>query len=122
MAGSWTAEELAKIESAEEIEVAARRADGSLRDPVTIWAVRDGDAVYVRSAVRGKKARWFRGVTESHGGRISAGGVYMDVTFATDHEHQAEVDAAYRTKYHRYAGRILDIVLTAEAKATTLRV
>jgi hypothetical protein len=32
-----------------------------------------------------------------------------------------QVDAAYRTKYRRYAGRILNSCLTPEARATTLR-
>jgi hypothetical protein len=33
---AWTSEELDRIGAAQELEVAARRADGTLRQPVTI--------------------------------------------------------------------------------------
>lgn len=33
-----------------------------------------------------------------------------------------EVDAAYRAKYRRYAGRILNSCLSPEARSTTIRV
>ena len=42
-----------------ELQIASRRADGSLRKFVTIWAVRSGDDVYVRSAY-GHDNGWFR--------------------------------------------------------------
>jgi len=46
----WSGEELARLDRSTEIDVASRRPDGSLRPYVTIWAVRVGDAIYVRSA------------------------------------------------------------------------
>jgi hypothetical protein len=123
MPTSWTKGELATIGREEEIEIAARRPDGSLRDPVTVWAVAQGDGAYVRSAVKGRNAAWFRGVQETHEGRISAGSVEKDVRFEdVDRGLDADVDAAYRAKYRRYAGRILNSVLTSEARATTLRI
>jgi hypothetical protein len=123
MPARWTSDELAKIGREEEIQIASRRRDGSLRDAVTVWAVRRGAGVYVRSAVKGRNAAWFRGVKGTHEGRISAGSVEKDVGFEEiDHGIDADVDAAYRTKYSRYAGRILDSVLTAEARATTLKI
>jgi hypothetical protein len=45
----WTSEELDRIGAAEELEVASLRADGTLRQPVTIWVIREGDDLYVRS-------------------------------------------------------------------------
>ena len=51
MAG-WTNEELEKIAAADELELASTRSDGSLRKPVTIWVVRYGDDLYVRSVPR----------------------------------------------------------------------
>ena len=38
-----------KSEAAEELEIASLRSDGTLRNPRTIWIVRDGDDIYVRS-------------------------------------------------------------------------
>ena len=48
MAG-WTDDELDRIDAQDELRIAGRRRDGSLRDPVIIWMVRDGDELYVRS-------------------------------------------------------------------------
>jgi hypothetical protein len=58
-AAAWTAEELARIGAAEELEIAPRRRDGTLRRAVPIWVVRVGDDLYVRSW-RGSHGAWFR--------------------------------------------------------------
>lgn len=47
---AWTSDELTGIERAEELELQSARADGTLRNSVTIWVVRVGDDLYVRSA------------------------------------------------------------------------
>ena len=57
---TWTSDELNKIGTAEELEIASLRRDGTLRKPVTIWVVRLGDDLYVRS-VNGRTSAWFRG-------------------------------------------------------------
>jgi hypothetical protein len=57
----WTSDELKKIGIAEELEIATRRSDGTLRKPVIIWVVRVGDDLYVRS-VNGRTSTWFRGM------------------------------------------------------------
>jgi hypothetical protein len=117
----WTSEELNKVGAAEEVQIAPLRRDGTPRKPVTVWAVRHGDDLYVRS-VRGRSGHWFRGTQERHEGRLRAGGVQQDVTFVdADHDIDDEVDAAYRAKYRRYAGNILNSVLTPEARSTTIR-
>lgn len=101
--------------------IATRRRDGTLRNPVAVWVVRDGDSLYVRSAVKGRNAAWFRGVQETHEGQISAAGVDKDVIFVdADRAVNEVVDAAYRAKYRRYAGPILNSCLTPEARSTTL--
>ena len=117
----WTSDQLDKVERAEELQIASIRRDGTLRKPVTIWVVRHGDDLYVRS-VRGRPAHWFRGTQERHEGWIRAGGVQQDVTFVdADHDIDDEIDAAYRAKYRRYAGSILSSVLTPEARAATVK-
>src|ERR1700737_601200 len=116
----WTSDQLDKVGRAEELQIASVRRDGTLRKPVTIWVVRRGDDLYVRS-VRGRTAHWFRGTQERHEGRMRARGLQQDVSFVEDHDIDADVDAAYRAKYGRYAGSILNSVLTPEARSTTTK-
>jgi hypothetical protein len=118
---TWSNDELTRISGAEEVQIEVRGLDGKLRAPVTVWLVRSGDDPYVRS-VRGGNGAWFRAVQATHEGRISGGGVEKDVRFEeADPLVNDQVDAAYRTKYRRYAGRILNSCLTPDARATTLR-
>ena len=56
---AWTSDELSRIEAAEELEIAPRRQDGTLRRPVPIWVVRPGDGLYVRAAY-GAGSGWHR--------------------------------------------------------------
>jgi hypothetical protein len=77
---AWTSEELDRIGTAQQLEVASRRADGTPRRPVTIWVIREGDDLYVRSW-RGRSGGWYRGVQERHQGHIRAGGVDKDIDF-----------------------------------------
>ena len=117
----WTSDQLNKIGRSEEVRITSMRRDDTLRKPVTVWAVRHGDDIYVRS-VRGRSGHWFHGTQERQEGRILAGGVQEEVTFVdADHDTDDEVDAAYRAKYLRYAGSILDSVLTPEARSSTLK-
>ena len=116
----WTTDQLDRIGKAEEVQIASVRRDGTLRKPVTVWAVRNGNGVYAR-AVGGRQGHWFRGTQERHEGRIRAGGVQQDVTFVdADRNIDDDIDAAYRAKYRRYAGSILNSVLTPEARGATI--
>ena len=118
----WTSDHLERIGGAEEVRVESVGEDGKLGKPVTIWAVRHGDAIYVRS-VRGREGRWYRGVQKVRQGRIRGGGVQHDVTFEeAEAGVEGEIDAAFRTKYRRYAGAILNSVLTPQARSATLKV
>jgi hypothetical protein len=119
---AWTDDELARIGTAEELEIAPLRSDGALRKRVTIWVVRVGDDLYVRSA-NGRTSAWFRGVQALHEGHIQAGGVEKAVTFVNINPDDAindEIDAAYRAKYRRYPQYVAPMV-TSEARAATIR-
>jgi hypothetical protein len=117
----WTSDVLDKIGGAEEVQISSASSDGKLRKPVTVWVVRHGDDLYVRS-VKGHDGHWFRGIKERHEGRIRAGHVQQDVSFvAADHGIDDEIDAAYRAKYRRYAGNILNSVLTPQARSATIK-
>ena len=118
---AWTTEELDKIDAADELEIASLRPDDTLRNATTIWVVRLGDDLYVRS-VNGRTGAWFRGTQVRPEGRIQAGGVEKDVTFVDAGPDVGDrIDAAYRTKYRHYAASIVGSVLTPEARAATIR-
>ena len=112
----WANDELDRIGDAEELQLASMRNDGSLRPPVTMWVVREGEDIYVR-AVNGRDSAWFRGAQARHEAHISAGGVEKDVDLV-------EIDAAYDAVYQRkYGGRYPTIVpsmVAPEARAATL--
>jgi hypothetical protein len=113
----WTSDELATLDSTDELRIESARGDGTLRDPVTIWVVRLGDEAYVRS-VRGRSSSWFRGAQDRHEARITVDGVGR--TVETD-ELADEIDAAYRAKYERYAATIVNSVLSPEARSATFK-
>jgi len=117
---TWTSDELDRIAGADELEVASVRRDGTLRKPVTIWVIRHGDDLYVRS-VNGRTSSWFRGVQVRHEGRIRAGGVDKDVFFVETDDMSDQIDAAYRAKYHRYAESIVSSIISPDARAATLK-
>ncbi len=119
---AWTPDDLNKIGAAEELEIAALRPDGSLRNPVTIWVVRLDDNLYVRS-YKGQSGAWFRGTQLRHEGKVWAGGVEKEVTFVAevDPSTNDQIDAAYRSKYRRHDARYVDPMVGPEARATTLK-
>ncbi len=120
---TWTSDELDRIGTAEELEIASLRREGTLRKPRTIWVVRLGDDLYVRS-VYGRGSDWFRGVQTRHEGHIQAGGVNKDVTFVEVDANQDindQIDAAYRTKYRRYAASIISSIISPEARSATIK-
>src|SRR5437899_6816392 len=119
----WTRDELNKIGTAEELEIASRRQDGTLREPTTIWVVRFGDDLYVRSAY-GRGSAWFRGAQVRHEGRIRAGGVEKEVSFVdagTDPNLNDQIDTAYRTKYRRYEETYVKPMVSPEVRSTTIK-
>jgi len=119
---TWTNDELKKIEKADELELSSLRRDGTLRNPVTMWVVRVGNDFYVR-AVKGRQGAWFRGVLTQHAGCIRSGGVEKEVTFVeeTDPSICEQIDAAYREKYRRYPKTYVDVCVTPEAQAATIK-
>jgi hypothetical protein len=118
---TWTNDELDTIGDADELRIAALRPDGTLRDPVTIWVVRQGNELYVRS-YKGADAGWYRGAQATHQGHVQAGGVDKDVTFVdVDRGLDGPIDAAYRAKYRRFGGSYVDPMVAPAAQATTIK-
>jgi hypothetical protein len=118
---AWTPDELSRIGRAAELEIASRRADGTLRPFVTIWVARLGDDLYVRSAY-GYDNPWFQRALASGQGRIRAGGVERDVAFEVPGSGvDADLHAVYHAKYDRYGPGIVGTVVSPEAARSTLR-
>ncbi len=118
----WSKDVLEAIAAADEIRLAIRRRDGSLRRPVIVWVVRVGDDLYVRSYL-GNRAAWYRAVQATHQGRVLANGVEQDVTFVeeADPKLNAQIDAAYRNKYRSHGASYVEAMVAPEVRATTLR-
>ncbi len=117
---TWNDDELRSIGDADELQISSYRPDGSLRPYVTIWVVRAGGNLYVRSAY-GAGNGWFRRAKASGTGRIKAGGVERDVTFAeADLSTSESIDQAYHQKYDRYGPKIVGTVVGAEVAPLTI--
>src|SRR3954447_22164536 len=116
----WTTDELDRIGEADELHIAPRRKDGTLRRAVPISVGRVDDQLYVRSW-RGTDGSWFQTGQRSREGHISAGGVERDIPYVpAEDEVNDAVDAAYRDKYGRYPSYVEPMVAAA-ARATTLK-
>jgi hypothetical protein len=118
---AWTSDELTRIGGAEELQLASTRPDGTLRPYVTMWVVRAGDDLYVRSAY-GPDNPWYRRAKASGAGRIRAGGLERDVAFAeAAPDLHAAIDAAYHAKYDRYGPKIVGSVVGPDVRAVTIK-
>jgi hypothetical protein len=121
-APAWTTDELATLGAADEVQLAVRRADGTLRRPVTIWIVRVGDDLFVRS-VNGPSAVWYRSVEEQRAGHLEAAGISRDVALEPVGPALADqIDAAYRSKYGHYPASYVNAIIAPQAREATLRV
>ena len=118
---AWTNDELANVGEAEELAIASRRPDGTLGRFVTIWVVRTGDDLFVRS-VNGRSGTWFRGAMAAGEGRIRAGGIERDVAFEeASADVHASVTSVYHEKYDRYGPSVVGTVVSHDAETSTLR-
>jgi hypothetical protein len=118
---TWTRDELDRIGTADELQINSIRRDSTLRKRVTIWAVRVGDDLYVRSAY-GRGSSWFRAIQMRHEGHIRAGGIEKDVTVSdADPKLDEEIDAAYRTKYCRHGAQYVNMMVSLEARSATIK-
>ena len=118
---SWTAQELELIDTTDNVGVASRRPDGSLRRFITVWAVRVGDDVFVRSAY-GPDNPWFVRAKASGSGRTRVARRERDVMFEVPSDGLADaITAAYHAKYDRHPPRVVATVVSPEAVGCTLR-
>ncbi|MBV9969611.1 MAG: DUF2255 family protein [Xanthobacteraceae bacterium] len=118
---SWTAEQLAHIGAARELEIAVRRADGTLRPWTPIWVVHAIGDVYVRTWYR-RDTGWFGHALRGGRARVRVPGLEADVRVEDvgtgSSALRADVDDAYRAKY---GGGSTGNMVSDDAAATTLR-
>ncbi|HEY5853529.1 MAG TPA: DUF2255 family protein [Aldersonia sp.] len=118
---TWQHEDARSIAAPQEVQLAPRRVDGSLRAPRTTWIVAFGDRVFVRST-NGGGASWFKAAIATGSGQITARGTAYDVAFTeADTDELAAIGDAYRNKYGRYAS-IVDHLEEPGPRAATLEV
>ncbi len=120
---TWTSDELNKIGTAEELQIASLRQG---------WhTAKAGD--HLGRPPRGRPlcpiCEWTRTLRGSvvfrrgYEGHIRAGGVDKDVTFVeeTDSDINDQIDTAYTTKYRRYAS-IAKSMVTPAVRAATIKI
>ena len=121
MSWSGRSDDLDRVDAAHELEIAVRRPDGTLRRWTSVWVVRVGDQVYVRSWYR-RDTGWFGQAVTLRQARVRVPGLAEDVTVTdvgdVDQDVREAVDAAYRDKYGEHGAASMT---TPEAAATTLR-
>lgn len=124
MTGAWPDDAMQRIVRTEELEIAARRADGTLRRPVPIWVVGVGERIYVRTWHR-RDTGWFGQVLDSRRAQIRVQELEADVAVEDIGEREvdlrADIDAAYRSKYGHYGATSVGRMLTDDAAAATLQ-
>lgn len=118
----FTAAELQAIDDTDELQISSRRRNGTMRPFVTIWGVREGDDLYVRSA-HGATNGWFRRAVASGRGEVRIAGAVRRIRFERliDDATQARIDAAYHAKYDRYGSQIVGSVVGPNVTDVTLR-
>ena len=117
---TWSDDDLGQIGDATELQLASAR-DGGLSPYTTMWVVRVGKELYVRSA-GGPDRLWYRRAKASGVGRIRAGGVERDVVFgAADPGVNSDIDAAYHAKYDAYGPTTVRHVIGQNARHVTIR-
>jgi hypothetical protein len=115
---TWTPSQLDLLNAAQELSIAVRRADGSLRRWTPVWVVTFDGQVYVRSWYR-RETGWFGAALRSLQARVRVPGLEVDVLIEdAGGDQEAGVTSAYRSKY---GGSSVDAMVSAEAVATTLR-
>jgi hypothetical protein len=118
---SWTPEQLALVDAARELDIAVRRADGTLRPWTPIWVVHVVDDVYVRTWYS-RDTGWFGLALNTGRARVRVPGVEVDVSIEDvgvgPTGLRNDVDDAYRSKY---GGGSAGNMVNDAAAATTLR-
>jgi hypothetical protein len=116
---SFSIQDLALLEAAEEIEIETQAPENESRRTV-IWVVVDGNDAFVRT-VRGTGSRWFRDVVANPAVAIHVNGKRLPASAiaATDPDSIDRASAGYRRKYS--GDSAVKSMVRPEVLDTTLR-
>ena len=99
----FTAEELNKIDAADDLKISPLRNDGiTYGTPTWIWEVTVDGNLYVR-AYNGIASSWHKSAVKQKAGRIHAAGMIKEVNFEPVRESEliTKIDNAYQRKYSK---------------------
>ena len=118
---AWTNDELTRIGAADELQISSARPDGTLGNPRTIWVVRVGDDLYVRSQTRARRRlvpRHPGTPPRPHPRRRRRQGHHLR---RRRPDLNDQIDAANRDKYRRYGPSTVGGVVNPGARAATIQ-
>lgn len=117
----FSAEDLQKIDNADDLKISPFRADGiTYGTPTWIWAVVVEGELYVR-AYNGIHSSWYQSAVKQKAGRIHAAGMVKEVVFEiANGAVNDKIDEAYRAKYTK--SPYLPPMISPRAVAATIRI
>jgi hypothetical protein len=117
----FTADELKRIDEADDLHIAPFREDGTTYGtPTWIWAIVVGGDLYVRD-YNGQNSRWYGAAKRQKAGRIIAAGMTKEVTFEpVEGMINDQIDDAYQAKYK--GSPYLSPMIGVRARAATVKV
>lgn len=118
---TWPEDVLGRIAGADDLHIAPFREDGkTYGTPTWIWSVAVDDSLYVR-AYNGRESRWYQAAMARKGGRITAAGMSMEVTFEpVEGAINDRIDDAYRAKYR--GSPYLEPMIGDRARSATVKI
>lgn len=117
----FTAEELERIDKADDLKISPFREDGiTYGTPTWIWEVVVGGDLYVR-AYNGQNSSWYKAAIKQKAGRIHAAGMIKEVNFETvQGDINKEIDEAYKKKYK--GSQYLSHMISNRVSAATVKI
>lgn len=117
----FSADELKKIDEADDLKIAPFREDGkTYGTPTWIWEVVVDGELYVR-AYNGINSRWYKSALKQKAGRIIAAGMPKEVGFEpVSGDVNDAIDEAYKKKYN--SSPYLSPMISSRARAATVKI
>src|SRR5665213_1744584 len=117
----FTAEELERIDKADDLKISPFREDGiTYGTPTWIWAVVVDDDLYVRAG-NGQDSRWYKSAVKQKAGRIHSAGMIKEVNFKTvQGDINKQIDDAYKRKYK--GSQYLSHMISNRISAATVKI
>jgi hypothetical protein len=118
----FTADELTRIDEADDLKISPLRDDGvTYGTPTWIWEVVVAGQLYVR-AYNGISSGWHKSALKQKAGRIYAAGMVKHVSFepVADSDVNKNIDEAYQKKYSK--SPYMAHMIGNRAKSATIKI